>query len=76
MNADNFCSMVEKEMKAMDKFYDFDDFIKCVDAVGNAQVLKPQNFHNYESGLNGGKALKTSRPILAHVKGVEFAKNC
>ena len=30
MSADNFHSSVEREMKKMDKVYDFNDFIQCV----------------------------------------------
>ena len=76
MSADNFHRMVEKEMKAMDKVYDFDDFIKCVENVGNAQVLDFTDFYDFQNGLSReGKASKESRPILADVnKEVEFRK--
>ena len=74
MSADNFHRNVEKEMKAMDKVYDFDDFIKCVENVGIAQILDFTDFYNFESGLSEGKASKTSRPLLANVKEVEFRK--
>ena len=44
MRTDNFHRMVEKEMKAMDKVFDFQDFFKCVNNVGNAVVMSHTEF--------------------------------
>ena len=48
MSADNFHRMGEKEMKAMDKVFDFQDFIKCVNNVGNAVVMSHTEFFLFQ----------------------------
>ena len=67
MSADNFHRSVEKEMKAMDKVFDFHDFTKCVASVGDAVFMTHKDFYDFERGLSEGKASKLSRPYLSDV---------
>lgn len=48
-------------MKAIDKVYDFDDFVKN---VGDVSVMQPDNFFNFEKGLSEGKKSKSMRLIF------------
>ena len=74
MSADNFHRMVEQEMKAMDKVYDFTDIVKCVSNVGESIIMSHTDFYQYESGLSESKLSKSTRPYLAAVSDVEFRR--
>ena len=74
MSADNFHRSVEKEMKEMEKVFNFEDFIQCVGNVGSVHVMTPTDFHSFKDGLSQGAASKRSRPLLADVQMVEFRK--
>ena len=69
MSADNFHHGVEN---AMDKVYDFEDFVKCVSEVGEVSVMQPTNFYSFQNGLSESQASKKSRALLADVYTVEF----
>ena len=45
MSADNFHRYVKREMKKMDKFYDFKDFTDCVNKVGEYVTMACDDFH-------------------------------
>ena len=75
MSADNFHRSVEKEMKAMDKVYDFDDFVKCVANVGDVVKMNYEDFYKFENGLSQSKASKESQPYLKHVYVAESRKD-
>ena len=75
MSADNFHPSVEKEMKAMDKVYDLDDFVKCVANVGDVVKMNYEDFYKFENGLSQSKASKESQPYLKHVYVAEFRKD-
>ena len=70
----NFHRSVEKEMKEMEKVFNFEDFIQCVGNVGSVHVMTPTDFHSFKDGLSQGAASKRSRPLLADVQMVEFRK--
>ena len=74
MSADNFHHMVEQEMNAMDKVYDFTDFVKCVSIVGESIIMSHTDFYQYESGLSESKLSKSTRPYLADVSDVQFRR--
>ena len=74
MSADNFHRSVEKEMKAMDKVFDFHDFTKCVANVCDAVVMTHKDFYDFVRGLSEGKASKLSRPYLSDVYIAEFRR--
>ena len=75
MSADNFHRSVEKEMKAMDKVYDFDDFVKCVANVGDVVKMNYEDFYKFENGLSQSKDSKESRTYLKHVCVAEERMN-
>ena len=74
MSADNFHRMVAQEMKAMDKVYDFTDFVKGVSNVGESIIMSHTDFYQYESGLSESKLSKSTRPYLADVSDVQFRR--
>ena len=58
----------------MDKVYDFEDFVKCVQKVGNIKIMEPKDFFTFENRLSQGSSSKNSRPLLASVTVVEFRR--
>ena len=74
MSADNFYKSVEKEMKEIDKVYDFQDFISCVSKAGNVYIMKHTDFYNFEKGLSESKVSKSTRPLLSNVYMTKFQR--
>ena len=74
MSADNVHRGVEREMKKMDKVYDFADFEKCVRNVADVLTMDPSDFSAWDNGLSNCKTSKNTRPLLSKVNTVEFRK--
>ena len=74
MSADSFHKSVEREMKKMDKLYDFDDFVSCVGKAGETLLMQVGDFYQFESGLSESKESKTSRPLLRDVSVLQFRR--
>ena len=76
MSADSFHKSVEREMKKMDKVYDFDDFVSCVGKAGETLLMQVGDFYQFESGLSESKESKTSRPLLRDVSVLQVPLAC
>ena len=51
MSANNLHRSVEKEIKNMDKVYDFSDFVQCVSNAGAVVLMTHSDFTNLKLGL-------------------------
>ena len=52
MSADNFHRSVKREMKKMDKVYNFEDFAGCVSNAGDNVTMKYNDFFMFKNGLS------------------------
>lgn len=52
MSADSFHARVEYAVRQMKNLFDFDDFLRCVNAVGTGVVMEATDFLYYESYLS------------------------
>lgn len=76
MSADSCHSRIEKEMKKMQKVYDFNDFVFCVrKAKCTPIVMEPRHFRKWQSGVSYHLLNKLpNRPKLASMVYVSFQR--
>ena len=72
MSADSFYYQVEDKIRRKKYLYDFNDYVDCIDSVGKALLMRPNDFFDFKSYQS--KAKDTNYPNLSQISEIQFRK--
>ena len=70
MSADSFHHLVEGRIRRKKYLYNFADYVECVESVGKASLMLPDDFIDYSNKKSTAK--DTNYPKLSDLSVAEF----